>query len=194
MQPKNELLFNKQALDQFALALHRLTGFHVGLHNRDYSLYAAAGDDVRNFCAVCRNHSPAFFQNCLKCDNAHLKKVLSDRRTTAYTCPFGLSEIIIPLMWQEELVGYIFLGQAFRDAQPEFEPLWEKLLTLDEANLYPHREEIRRAFENTQCLSEEKMTAAIQLGEIFAAHTYAALWFSQAANANSRERFPTIFP
>ena len=83
MQPKNELLFNKQALDQFALALHRLTGFHVGLHNRDYSLYAAAGDDVRNFCAVCRNHSPAFFQNCLKCDNAHLKKVLSDRRTTA---------------------------------------------------------------------------------------------------------------
>ncbi|MCI6636382.1 MAG: PocR ligand-binding domain-containing protein [Eubacteriales bacterium] len=189
MQPKNELLFNKQALDQFALALHRLTGFHVGLHNRDYSLYAAAGDDVRNFCAVCRNHSPAFFQNCLKCDNAHLKKVLSDRRTTAYTCPFGLSEIIIPLMWQEELVGYIFLGQAFRDAQPEFEPLWEKLLALDEANLYPHREEIRRAFENTQCLSEEKMTAAIQLGEIFAAHTYAALWFSQAANANSRERF-----
>lgn len=189
MQPKNELLFNKQALDQFALALHRLTGFHVGLHNRDYSLYAAAGDDVRNFCAVCRNHSPAFFQNCLKCDNAHLKKVLSDRRTTAYTCPFGLLEIIIPLMWQEELVGYIFLGQAFRDAQPEFESLWEKLLALDEANLYPHREEIRRAFENTQCLSEEKMTAAIQLGEVFAAHTYAALWFSQAANANSRERF-----
>ena len=34
MQPKNELLFNKQALDRFATALHRLTG----LHNRDYSL------------------------------------------------------------------------------------------------------------------------------------------------------------
>ena len=44
MQPKNELLFNKQALDRFAVALHRLTGLHVGLHNRDYSLYAAAGD------------------------------------------------------------------------------------------------------------------------------------------------------
>lgn len=189
MQPKNELLFNKQTLDQFALALHRLTGLHVGLHNRDYSLYAAAGDDVRNFCAACRNHSPAFLHNCLKCDNAHLKKVLNDRCTIAYTCPFGLSEAIIPLMWQEDLVGYIFLGQAFRDAPPEFESLWEKLLTLDEGNLYPHREEIRRALENTPCLSAEKLTAAIQLAEIFAAHTYTALWFSQAANANSRQRF-----
>ena len=189
MQPKNELLFNKQALDRFATALHRLTGLHVGLHNRDYSLYAAAGDEVRNFCAVCRNHSPAFLQNCLKCDNAHLKQVQNDRRTTVYACPFGLAEIIIPLTWQEELVGYIFLGQAFRDTPPDFEPLWEKLLALDEANLYTHREEIRCAFENTACLPEEKLTAAIQLAEIFAAHTYAALWFSQAANANSRERF-----
>ncbi len=189
MQPKNELLFNKQTLDQFALALHRLTGLHVGLHNRDYSLYAAAGDDVRNFCAACRNHSPAFLHNCLKCDNAHLKKVLNDRCTIAYTCPFGLSEAIIPLMWQEDLVGYIFLGQAFRDAPPEFETLWEKLLALDETHLYPHREEIRRAVENTPCLPAEKLTAAIQLAEIFAAHTYAALWFSQAVNANSRERF-----
>ena len=189
MQPKNELLFNKQTLDQFAFALHRLTGLHVGLHNRDYSLYAAAGDDVRNFCAACRNHSPAFLHNCLKCDNAHLKKVLNDRCTIAYTCPFGLSEAIIPLMWQEDLVGYIFLGQAFRDAPPEFESLWEKLLALDETHLYPHREEIRRALENTPCLSAEKLTAAIQLAEIFAAHTYAALWFSQAVNANSRERF-----
>lgn len=189
MQPKNELLFNKQTLDQFALALHRLTGLHVGLHNRDYSLYAAAGDDVRNFCAACRNHSPAFLHNCLKCDNAHLKKVLNDRCTIAYTCPFGLSEVIIPLMWQEDLVGYIFFGQAFHDAPPEFETLWEKLLALDETHLYPHREEIRRALENTPCLSAEKLTAAIQLAEIFAAHTYAALWFSQAVNANSRERF-----
>lgn len=189
MQPKNELLFNKQALDRFASALHKLTGLHVGLHNCDYSLFAAAGDDARNFCAVCRNHSPAFLQNCLKCDNTHLKKVLSDRRTTAYACPFGLTEAIIPLVWQEELVGYIFLGQVFRDVPPEFESLWEKLLALDEDNLYPHREEIRSAFENTPCLVQEKLTAAIQLGEIFAVHTYAALWFSQAANANSKERF-----
>ncbi len=189
MQPNNELFTNKQVLDQFASALHTLTGLHIGLHNRDYSLYAAAGDDVRNFCAVCRNHSPAFFQSCLKCDNAHLKKVQTDRCTIAYSCPFGLTEAIIPLTQQEELVGYIFLGQAFRDIPPDFESLWDKLLTLDEANLYPHLEEIRRAVENTPCLTEERLNAAIQLGEIFAAHTHAALWFSQTVNTNSRERF-----
>ena len=189
VQPKNELFFNKQTLDQFASALHTLTGLHVGLHNHDYSLYAAAGDDMRNFCAVCRNHSPAFLQNCLKCDNAHLKKVLTERETTVYTCPFGLTEVIIPLMWQDALVGYIFLGQAFCGAAPDFEAMWEKLLALDETHLYAHREEIRRAVEDTPWLSEEKLTAVIRLAGIFAEHTYAALWFSQAANANSRQRF-----
>ena len=186
---ENALLFNKQMLDQFTEALHQLTGMHVGLHNRDYSLYAAAGDNARNFCAVCRNHSPAFLQSCLKCDNIHLKEVLSTRKTHVYTCPFGMTEVIIPLEWQGELVGYLFLGQAFRDTLPDFDLLWEKLLALDETHLYPRREEIRRAVEDTPCLPREKLDAVIRLGEIFSAHTYAALWFSQATNANSRQRF-----
>lgn len=189
MQPNNALFFNKQDLDQFAFALHQLTGFHVGLHNRDYSLYAAAGDNARNFCSVCRRHSSVFLQNCLRCDNAHLKKVLTDRKTTVYTCPSGLTEAIIPLEWQGELVGYLFLGQAFRNTHPDFETLWKKLLALDEANLYPHREEIHQAFTDTPCLSEEKLLSCIRLGEIFASHTYAALLFSQSSNANSKQRF-----
>ncbi len=75
----------------------------------------------------------------------------------SYTCHAGMREATAPLIVEEELVGFVMLGQFRSQAAPAVSPYAE------EWRLKQNNDELQREFENTQTFPEEKIEALLSM-------------------------------
>lgn len=87
--------------------------------------YITEKTNYSEFCKVFRKNSTLSLF-CEKCDLKALNKVLLSRTPYIYKCHSGLIDVIIPILYEGEIIGAFLIGQFLLENNQEFE--LEKIL------------------------------------------------------------------
>lgn len=101
---------DKNKLDDILEKFHILTGFRIAVFDdsmHEVSAYPAA---VSRFCSLLRDN-PSADKICKGCDKTAFAKAAQIRKLHLYQCDFGLYEAVVPLIENNEIIGYMMIGQ-----------------------------------------------------------------------------------
>ena len=162
-----ELDFSKilRVLDVFA----GVTGQKITLTDAKFRTIADSGGDFWEFCTEIHRSKKCLY-SCIKSDITNFRRAEELQRANVYTCPFGLVSIIVPVMTENFLRGYLILcpGKGEPGVGEIVETVRKIAPELEEETLY-------RAMECVPGCSQsqaEKMGVAMeifarQIGEIW---------------------------
>ncbi len=119
----------QQSVQLLAEYIHTASGMHVGIHDFERRYEIAAGDDCENLCRFCRRNCTSFINKCFCCDTESLAQVYRTGQRLLYRCHMGLTEVILPVTDEDQLLGVLFLGQVriIPDESLSFENLYARL-------------------------------------------------------------------
>ena len=170
-----------QSVQLLAEYLHTASGMHVGIHDFERRYEVAAGDDCENLCRFCRRTCTSFVNKCFCCDDESLAQVYRTGQRLIYRCHMGLTEVILPVTDEDQLLGVLFLGQVriIPDESLSFENLYARL-----AAQYPeeiceeNKPALKAAYENTAVMTQEKLESFIGLTVIAEKGTRVDHWLN----------------
>ncbi len=108
-----------RALDDFYSA----TGINMDLFRVDFSRVAERSHSKNNrYCSEIQNTSQGA-ESCCRADISLLEKCRDTRCVQMHTCHAGLIDIAVPILYNNEIIGYIIFGQmkTSRDFTPVFD-------------------------------------------------------------------------
>ena len=101
---------NKQEIITVLYELHKITGFRISLHGRDFEEIAAYPEEPLEFCRVV-NENASEHALCLECDRVACLTAIEKQKTHIYKCRYGLTEAVSPLYNFGTLTGFLMMGQ-----------------------------------------------------------------------------------
>ena len=106
-----EIKMKKQEIVSVLRELHKITGFRISLHGKDYTEIAAYPEHIYGFCREIHT-SEEQHSLCADCDRAACRLALEKRGTHIYKCRYGLTEAVSPLYNFGTHTGYLMMGQV----------------------------------------------------------------------------------
>lgn len=100
-------------LNQALFDFYNATGISIRLLKEDFSPF---GLEVmhNDFCSVI--HASKQGKNaCIKCDKILLERCKKSKNAEMHICHAGLIDIAVPIIYEEQTIGYIILGQMKKD-------------------------------------------------------------------------------
>ena len=150
----NEL--KKICIDFFNLAE---TGFSLWDENRN-NIFSYPEKHVP-FCKAIRDNKK-LYMNCAVSDKKGLDEVDRTKKPYIYTCHMGLTEAIVPILQDEEIAGYLMMGQiAEKEKTDDIVRLVESLNESREVK--KNLEE--KLWENT-CMTRDKIEYCVNILKI----------------------------
>lgn len=95
-------------------------------------------------------------RNCNRSNLAHMKEAAKSRETVCYTCHAGLMETIIPVIYEETIIGYMQIGQ-FRDESGEYSSIDRVKRSVEKYKL--GAEEMLQLYDDLPIVSDERFAA-----------------------------------
>ena len=109
---------NHEELKNICLDFFRLCGMEFSLWDESHNNIFSYPETHSPFCKAVRSDS-MLYGKCQKCDKAGLDEVLRTKKPYIYTCHMGLTEAIVPILQDDEVVGYLMLGQIAEEENKE---------------------------------------------------------------------------
>jgi len=100
-------------LDELKELMHffyEAAGISVGVTDADQNWIVSIG--WQSLCTNFHRANPDSRKNCLLCED-RIKEYFEDNDFLEYPCPNGLMEVVFPLLLNDTLLGFFFLGQFF---------------------------------------------------------------------------------
>lgn len=121
--------------------------------------YITEKTNYSEFCKLFRKNSNLSLF-CEKCDLKALNKVLLSRTPYIYKCHSGLIDVIIPILYEGEIIGAFLVGQFLLENNQEFEI--EKILKENsEKNI--DLKILQKRYEELTIISLEKLESIIRI-------------------------------
>ncbi len=102
-----------EKLQKICLDFFRLAGMGFSLWDENRNNIFSYPQAHAPFCEAVRN--AGFGHKCLKCDAVGLQEVDRTKKPYIYTCHMGLTEAIVPILQDEEIAGYLMMGQIVEE-------------------------------------------------------------------------------
>ena len=118
------------------------------------------------FCALIREN-PLINKKCVENDRNAFEKCTATKSRYTYRCHMGLIETATPILFDDNIVGYVMVGQI-ADSYNKFENILPKI----EPYLNKDAERTQAIYESIPYLSEEKISAAIHIADACAGYLY----------------------
>lgn len=179
---------NKQydtlAEDIRALTKHlaSASGMHVGIHDPERTTMISGGDSVSNLCSFCSRRSRRFGEQCHCDDRTFLQRALTEKQPITYRCHLGLTEMILPILDGDTVVGVLFLGQTriTPDDTMSEDAVFARLKADDPDNFGDDiRPALSDAYRSTCFMSEERFRSFCALADFSARGVYVNHWLSR---------------
>jgi ligand-binding sensor protein len=93
------------------------TGTRIDLFDNSFTPVSCSQHEICNFC----NHiqkDPACQKDCIAFDRMLLEKSKHSQKNQQDYCPFGLLNIVSPIFYNDNILGYLFFGQM--KTNPDF--------------------------------------------------------------------------
>ena len=138
---------------------------YTELHDIRVSLFSPDGSLIypdavnRPNCDHCRllREDLGFDMKCQELDHTMMRVAFERQDMITYTCHAGMREVTAPILVNDELAGYVMLGQFRSESAPEQSPYageWEKTMGGNA---------LQEAYEETAVFPEGKIETLIQL-------------------------------
>ncbi len=129
-----------------------LTGIKICLYDKNENEVAYYPEKLSGFCTLIRK-SKALEKKCLQCDKNAFNQCRKTAKQYTYTCHAGLLECVSPIIINDEIIGYIAIGQIRAKENPVNARFLEEYLKLPE-------------------LQSDKISAAINILDACAGYQY----------------------
>ena len=113
--------FDKEKLMVLLRHYHTITGMRVGIYDLHFSEICAYPVGHSGFCRLIRS-TQAGLNSCRLCDAAAFAQAKQQRKLLIYRCHAGLTEVIAPVFGQDQVIGYLMLGQmrTYNDSEKQW--------------------------------------------------------------------------
>lgn len=144
--------------------IHLVTGMTVTLY--DSRKYWVSSYPVNN-CNYCKSLrlNMDYHARCGANDSEAFELCAKKREMIVYRCYMGLYEMLIPVFDQEEISGYLMLGQAIEDSDEVRRGCYERLR---ESRPDMTEEAAMQDVASAYAMSEERLMAVAQVAQLYA--------------------------
>ncbi len=102
--------FDKEKLSSLVESVYNITGIMFSIYDKNFNDICFAKASMCPFCEEVRmNHE--LTKRCIECDIAALKKCKETKLRYEYKCHMGLMEVATPILYNNEILGFILFGQ-----------------------------------------------------------------------------------
>ena len=159
--------YNRDTLYSLLKNFNKLAEIKVSIYDAEENEVAFYPKKYTPFCELLRSDKK-MDERCLSCDKRAIEHCKETKRRYLYICHAGLTECFSPVLYNEEIIGYIALGQIkIKD---------NKLLIDNSNNDY---QELLKRFENLPSINEERVDSAINVLEACIRYEYLKTVISQ---------------
>ena len=149
-----DYIFNEERIKELLFDFYLSTGIAVTFYDKDTKMVATS-PIYCDWCKKIREDNKR--QNSCNLSNlAHMKIASSKKQMVCYTCHSGLMETIIPVLYEDTLIGYMQIGQ-FRDEDNVYSSKEKVLSCIEKYGL--KKEELIPLYEKLPLLSNQKFEA-----------------------------------
>ena len=106
--------FNIEKLEEVLYDFYFLTHASVSLWDTQFNQLAFQPKEMPPFCARIKS-SPYGCRECLKSDMTILIECSKTKKSVTHICHAGLRDTVVPILYEDEVVGYIMFGQLKYD-------------------------------------------------------------------------------
>lgn len=146
--------YNSQKMFELLRDFYLLTGIKICIYDKNENEIAYYPEKHTNFCKLIRKNK-ALEQKCLECDKYAFGQCRKTLKQYTYTCHAGLLECISPIVINDEIIGFVALGQVPSKIAP--------------ANF---NNDIMEEYNKLPKLPFEKISAAINILDACAGYQY----------------------
>lgn len=105
-------IINSEKINRLLSDFYTSTGIAVAFYDSSMNMVTTAPTHSV-YCAKIRQKKERL-KNCVLSNREHMKEAARTKSTVSYTCHAGLMETIIPVLYEETIIGFVQIGQ-FRD-------------------------------------------------------------------------------
>ncbi|WP_181592500.1 PocR ligand-binding domain-containing protein [Paenibacillus sp. YN15] len=162
------LLFNLADVRELLRNFYTLTGIRTAIFDHSFHELAAYPTRLSTYCHIIRS-DPRAEAACIRCDQEACSKVKNERRLYTYECHAGLTETVVPIQADNQIIGYLMFGQLLQTGSRE--ALWDRIYQnvssydLDMNKLY-------NAFQRKKHISKSIIEAYARTMEMSASYLY----------------------
>ncbi len=146
-------------LRQILVDFHTITGQHIAIFDNEFRLVAEYPDRQCEFCLLIRSTEEGA-KRCHRCDAYGMKTAQEKNAMVMYTCHAGLTEVCAPISEDNEILGYIMLGQLLTDEDRKI--LWATIREKCE-DLDCSAKDLHQAFTKMRQVSPDTLSATSRI-------------------------------
>ncbi|MBE6779136.1 MAG: helix-turn-helix domain-containing protein [Ruminococcaceae bacterium] len=145
-----------------------LTNIPVGIYDKHYHPMACYPLERSPYCS-CLHEYPEAMRRCVACDNEAFEKSGKLGRLYTYRCYAGLQEAVLPLLHNQEVIGYITIGQIRKEEWDikQMEEAWKKLEAIG-----VDIKRLREAYSRQKPMGEKVLRAAFNIMHACSSYLY----------------------
>ena len=141
-------------------AFEKAPGWKIGLWDCERKLTVATAYAANPFCSELQRLMGN--ARCERSDICLLDRCLASRRVEMHACHAGFTDLCVPLLDGERMLGFLMFGQI---------RLGESVVPCEETlSLFPDREAALRLYESSPAVSEEKLFAVVKVATMLASY------------------------
>lgn len=157
-----ENLFQKKT-EELLSNFYNLTGIKICLYDGGGNELYYHPKKLSGFCELLRK-DPVMDERCKECEKRAFSECKKTQRHHAFTCHAGLLECVTPILYGQNILGYIMIGQM-RKKEDDFSSI-KKLLPKD------NQEQLKTEFYNLTKISLDKVNSAVCILDALASYEY----------------------
>ncbi|OON97176.1 MAG: hypothetical protein ATN31_08540 [Candidatus Epulonipiscioides saccharophilum] len=155
-----DLSINYQEINNILMDFYHLTGFRIALFNAEFQELLAYPTRLSTFCKLLRDEAK-LEEICKKSDYEAFCKCQKTSESLYYKCHMGMTEMLVPIKIEENIIGYIMTGQIYEENTTSWPKLAQYLNIEVEGSLaYDKLEQI---YNNKQKLTSKQMHSAFNI-------------------------------
>lgn len=109
--------YDLQKINDVLHDFYKATGVRIDLFGNDFIPISTSYHENCNYCKYIQNNRVC--KNlCITFDKSLLTRSKQSKVIEQDVCPFGLANIVSPITWNDQIIGYLFFGQM--KMTPEF--------------------------------------------------------------------------
>jgi len=166
--------FNIPEIENIISNIYVATKFKCVLYDSDFNIIHSHPDTMGEFCRLVRT-VPEYAEKCKKCDICGLKCSEKSLKTHIYKCHMGLTEAVSPIIYSNNVIGFIMIGQLLTEDSKE--------IIKKNIRDYPKKDIVPRLMEEYKKLTiskYESIHAVTNIIEMCASY----LWLKQLISLN----------
>ncbi len=102
--------YDAQKINDVLHDFYKATGVRIDLFGNNFIPISSSHHEICNYCRYIQNDSTCK-NACIAFDEMLLNRSMQSKAIEQDVCPFGLTNIVSPITWNEQIIGYLFFGQ-----------------------------------------------------------------------------------